>query len=532
MKKYIALLLLVATGLTSCSDFLMEENKTQYSQDYVFNSEEGLALATTALYALHRTYLSDDESCTMWALERGTDIVMTNGGTGNFYGTYDPNHLKPSATQVRKMWNTMYQIIGRCNEIIAAGEDLEQTDALKTTLAEAKAFRAQSYFLLFRTYDRIWLNTEPVTWENVNDPRDYHPAEPNKVYELLYSDLTYAIENLDWQSAQPGRFNQAAARAILAKVALWKKDWQTALDQADAFENSGYALLSEPVEVFKGADLNHSEALMVQQWSENPGGNFSTTTPKGHNFSTLFIAMSRNIIGGEAADACSVENWGYTYGRCLPNPYLLSLYDQAKDKRFNDWFIHRYKNTTNREIEYGTDSNGNKLFVKPGEYFPATKSGNVDRYNLPGCTKHGDVETRELFASRGYKDFILYRLADVYLMGAEAALRLNNQTKAKYYFNKTWTRAGNAEFTGTLKLQHIIDEEAREMCFENDRWYFLKRLGLLIDQVKAHAGNDGYATSLAGRTNLPANPHFVRWPIPETEIINMGAENFPQNVGY
>lgn len=528
MKKYIALLFLVVMGFTSCTDFLMEENKTQYSQDYIFNSEGGLALATSALYVLHRNYLGDDaENNTTWAVERGTDIVMTNGGTGNFYGIYDPNHLKPSASQVSRMWTRMYQIIGRCNEIIAAGEELEQTDALKVTLAEAKAFRAQSYFLLFRTYDRIWLNTEPVTPENVNDKRVYRPATQNEVYDLLYSDLQYAIENLDWLSYQPGRFNQAAARAILAKVALWNKDWKTALEQADAIDQSGYYhLLDSPKAVFEGADLNHSEALMVQQWSENPGGNLSTTTPKGHQFSTLFIAMSRAIIGGAAEEACSVDNWGYTFGRCLPNPYLLSLYDQKNDARYNDYFVHRYKNTTNHDVTYG------KTTVKPGEYFPERKDGKVDKDNMPGCTKHGDISTRELFASRGYKDFILYRLADVYIMGAEAALRLGDQTKAKEYYNKTWTRAGNAPFTGELKMQHIIDEEAREMCFENDRWYFLKRLGLLIDQVRKYAGHDEWEASLGGRTSLPANPHFVRWPIPEAEIINMGADNFPQNVGY
>ena len=241
MKKYITLLLLVAVGFTSCTDFLMEENKTQYSQDYIFNSEGGLDLAVSALYVLHRNYLGDDaENNTHWAVERGTDIVMTNGGTGNFYGIYDPNHLKPSAAQVSRMWTRMYQIIGRCNEIISAGEKMEATPQLKKTLAEAKAFRAQSYFLLFRTYDRIWLNTEPVTWENVNDKREYRPASANEVYELLYSDLGYAVENLDWTSTMPGRFNQAAARAILAKVALWKKDWKTALDMADAIDECGY----------------------------------------------------------------------------------------------------------------------------------------------------------------------------------------------------------------------------------------------------------------------------------------------------
>ena len=82
---------------------------------------------------------------------------------------------------------------------------MEQTATLKRIVAEAKAFRAQSYFLLFRTYDRIWLNTEPVNYQNVNDKRDYHPATQKEVFDLLYSDLNYAIENLDWQSAMTGR---------------------------------------------------------------------------------------------------------------------------------------------------------------------------------------------------------------------------------------------------------------------------------------------------------------------------------------
>ena len=76
------------------------------------------------------------------------------------------------------------------------------------------------------------------------------------------------------------------------------------------------------------------------------------------------------------------------------------------------------------------------------------------------------------------------------------------------------------------------DEQARELALEGQRWYFLKRHGILIDQVKKYAGDPRISTSIAGRVNLPKNPHFVRWPIPEAEVINMGPENFPQNEGY
>ena len=117
-------------------------------------------------------------------------------------------------------------------------------------------------------------------------------------------------------------------------------------------------------------------------------------------------------------------------------------------------------------------------------------------------------------------------------MAAEAALMKNDQTLAKYYFNKTWERAGNDKFTGVLTMKDIMDEQARELSFEGDRWYFLKRLGILIEQIKAYAGDPEIPASILGRNNLPATPRFVRWPIPEAEVINMGAENFPQNIGY
>lgn len=524
-----SLLLLFITGLlvtSSCSDFLEEEHKTKYTSEYIFGTPEGLKLAVNALYALQRYYANDVENATIFALERGTDLAVTNGGTGNFYGIYDPNYLKPSASQVDFMWRTMYQIIGKANEIISASEKLESTPYLRMTVAEAKCFRAQSYFLLYRTYDRVWLNTLPTTPDNVNDPREFHAASEKEVFDLIYKDLDYAIHNLDWLSEETGRFTQAAARHIKAKAALWLKDWDTTLTEVDEIDKSGHFDLIALSEVFNAGDLNHKEALMVQQWSKNPGGNLSNATPKGNYYAAYFIAQYRLEIGGTAEYACSYENWGYTYGRCLPNPYLFSLYDKAKDERYQAYYVHQYKNTTNSTIAYGSTD------VKKGEYFPLYKNGKLNKNVYPGCIKHGDIWTRGASETRSYKDVILYRLAESYIMGAEAALMKNDQTLAKYYYNKTWERAGNNKFTGVLTMKDIIDEQARELSFEGDRWYFLKRLGLLIEQVKLYAGDPEIPASILGRTNLPANPHFVRWPIPEAEVINMGAENFPQNIGY
>ncbi len=508
--------------LSGCSDFLSERNETKYSVDYIYSTPDGLKLAVNALYAKQRYYANDNESATMMAMVRMSDLVIPITGIGNYFGLYDPVYFKASSAQVVNRWKIMYSIIGKCNDIIEAARTMEDSPALRATVSEARCFRAQSYFLLYRTYDRIWLNTEAVTAGNIDRKREYHPAPTEDVFKLLYEDLEYAVENLPW-TAEPGRFNSAAARHLLADVALWNKDYQKTYDLVAEIDECPDYVLQDVDKVFYGADLNHSEALLTQQWSENLGGNLGTADPVGNYLHALYIAQSRSYIKGKDGEACSVDNWGYTYGRCLPNPYLFSLYP-AGDSRYEKWYIHKYRNTSDEEIKG----------VKPGEYFPSSEES-PEKYLLPGCLKYGDIWTRQPFETKGFKDVIIYRLAESYLFGAEAALMLGDMEKARYYFNKTWERAGNSRFEGTLTIKNIIDEQAREMAFEGGRWFFLKRLGILIDQVSNYIGHPGlqdpYGTC-AGRENLPANPHFVRWPIPEAEIINMGAENFPQNIGY
>ena len=89
-----------------------------------------------------------------------------------------------------------------------------------------------------------------------------------------------------------------------------------------------------------------------------------------------------------------------------------------------------------------------------------------------------------------YKDVVLYRLAETYLMCAEAYYHMEGggSAKAKEYFNKTYTRAGNDQFTGSLKIQDILDEYARECHMEGVRWQLLKRLRML-DRVAIYGGD-------------------------------------------
>ena len=82
----------------------------------------------------------------------------------------------------------------------------------------------------------------------------------------------------------------------------------------------------------------------------------------------------------------------------------------------------------------------------------------------------------------------------------------------------------------------MLEEYARELNFEGIRWPLLKRLGLLEERVKLHAGDTKEEDPRLNKDYIEARQNFKYfhwyWPIPQSEIDQMGKENFPQNDGY
>jgi len=120
-------------------------------------------------------------------------------------------------------------------------------------------------------------------------------------------------------------------------------------------------------------------------------------------------------------------------------------------------------------------------------------------------------------------DIIIYRLADIYLLKAEAYAALEDPTDAIDYLNKVRERAGNGDYTGaTDKItleREILDERGRELYFENKRWYDLLRFykGGTLDIYN-------YIPNLIGKTT----PLF--WPLNTTVLANN--DLLVQTAGY
>lgn len=539
MKKilYISAFALLSLA-TSCTDMLEEKMKTQVTVDYLYSTPDGLSRVVTGLYNYSRTLATDNQSdlFAVQMMDYSTDLMVFRAGSAAAFARLD--NLKSDIGQAQAFWTYNYNLIGKANEVIAAAEKLgiDNDPVTKKAWAEAKLFRGRSYFELFKRYDRLYLNTSPTDYNNLD--REFTPATKEDVFQLINEDLTDAMNVLDWTvpsssaGTSYGRFTKAVAKHIKAQVAMWQENWDEAISQCeDIFACPSYAMLNDRSAVFSGADLNSSEVLWSFQFSNAIGGGGfipdGETDLTGHRLSLICTPNYKKVAG---LGNFRSEHGGYGWGRVYPNTYLFSLYNQEKDTRYKAYFKHEWV-----YLDEAILPKGKKL----GDV--ATTTATLYLECLHPCTrKYFDMWSNADLPSRksSFKDIVIYRLAETYLMAAEAYFHKEGGTSAKAiaYYNETWERAGNDRFAGSLTLDILLDEYARELNFEGVRWPLLKRLGLLEERVKLHAGDTKLEDTRLDKNFIEARNNFKfyhwYWPIPQSEIDQMGKENFPQNDGY
>lgn len=126
-----------------------------------------------------------------------------------------------------------------------------------------------------------------------------------------------------------------------------------------------------------------------------------------------------------------------------------------------------------------------------------------------------------------YRDAVVLRLAEMYLIKAECQLYTENGTNAMNTINDLRkVRAINGKdntLTGAATLETILEERAVELCGEQQRWFDLKRTKTLVDHVKAYN---------AQASKNVQNYHLLR-PIPQAQLDAVtNKTEFIQNEGY
>jgi hypothetical protein len=535
---YIVLLL----SLSSCEKFLAEKAAASFTADFVYNTPDGLEAGVVGLYNIQRSFWENmaNNGSNPIVIDAKDDLTLPRGGEIANYGRMIQGTTPENSYVHSDYWKLYYRIMDRANAIIESAEKLQgmSQERKNKVLGEAKFFRANSVFTLFRLFNNIYITTEPTRPDNVAKVITNKSSEAD-IYALVIADLNDAIEKLDYRTTEPGRITQGMARHLRAEVALWQKDWKEAKLQAEAVINSGaHSLLSSTGLVFKG-DLNHSETLWALQFKVLVNGG-----PNKINFNLM-----PNYAELMPGSKYTVEQGGRGFGWLTMNNYLRDLLNEdPNDTRIKgSYYIQDYVYNDPATLPAGKVIGEKIVHDTWKEFAPLAADRNAFFIRLnAGCKKYFPDDGNPTVDTQT-KNIMMARLAETYLFAAEANLMLGNTSEALAQLNAVRKRAGVKERT-SVSMQDILDEQARELAFEGRRWYMLKRTGKLYEYIVDHAGygkrGDLSAENSPGHANTPEDPfpfrseartrmrpHMVNWAIPLAEM-NLLGKSYPQNEGY
>src|SRR5690606_16180747 len=214
--------------------------------------------------------------------------------------------------------------------------------------------------------------------------------------------------------------------------------------------------------------------------------------------------------------------------------------DSRYDKSWRDAYLANYAPTLPTGMSIGDTAYVILPYAVTDEY-KASKPYKVmdinDYYNgekpvgalqiYPKLNKWNDHNREAINANSGTRSVIEIRLAEMYLIAAEALMKDNKSSEGVEYINDVRRRAAwpgkedNMEITsGQLTIDFILNERALELGGERFRWADLKRTGKLIERVKLY--------NPAGRNNITEK--FLLRPIPSRMIDRLtNRDEFPQN---
>jgi len=493
MKKQI-LLLLAMSGLTiSCSKL----DETVYSSIFTTNfyktasdAEAGIASSAGSLinlYGFPLVAVSD------FAADQAYPRAVVGRNTITLF-SYDPyftaqrNSGRHETEGPQGVWRFSYKGIENANWVIEKVPAIPMNAQRRTEIvAEAYALRGLYHWTLTKTFNEIPVKTKASSSEAEALVTKSSRAD---IYKQIYSDLDQAIAGLPSYSASlvKGRPSKEAIQGLYAKVALYNEDWPKALQLAQATISSGkYSLVPNVLDVF---DVDKEDAARIENmWAVEA----DRVTPSRW-LTVMGIAGPRNSSGPEYAKV-SFGSWFAYQG------FYNSFSPSDKRRQLLD--------TTYRDVS--------GKIVPQRDITPVTPKGVLIR-------KYRDPNS---IAEANNCNFPIIRLADVYLVAAEAEARQNGATAIAYgYINTVRKRAGLGDLTPGLGKDAFVDavlqERSWELFAEADRWFDLTRTNTFLTVIPK-AINDVYPT------RTPQVKHRY-YPIPLEEI--QANPKLTQNPGW
>lgn len=491
----LTLALLLVSG---CNDFLAEDPRGVLSPDGFFTSDQEARAAVNGLYVP----LYDGALYGSYGIKRfymyGADVIEPSregGGSLNDINNYTLSEARDAGA--RGAWEQLYKIVQDANVILDRGEGNEALSPAvrEQAIGETLYLRAFAYYHLTNMFGDVPYYREALPIEEIQALGRF---DATQIREELVQDLQRAQDLLpdSYGTAERGRASRWAAATLMVKIYLILEAWEAARDKAvEIIDNSPHRLLDDYADVFDPGNSYNDEIIwsIVFVKDLNPTITTDLFTPRLRD-------EPRNSDEKEALqEALEARNEGFTgYGLAIPKCGFVDAFPQDDLRRPSN-IVESYLGF---ELNY--------------PYMP--KMWNLDQINSPR-QNHGE-------------NYIVFRLADVYLMAAEAENELNGPAEAYQYINAVRERAYDPEqpLSGLSQQQFreaLYDERKWELAGEGHRRMDLIRWGILLDVVREtrHCAYDP-------ASNI--RPHHVKFPIPEEEIeLNPALlESDPTNNGY
>jgi len=586
MKKILSIIA-VCLGMVSCVDTVILPDDKIVDEDYWQTKSDVSGIVAAAYSQLKSEDLQ--RNLIVWGDFRSDELQLSNSVSltnttayvQDLNQVYSLNILPSNAFT---NWNNLYSAINYCNLVIAKAGGVVSIDPnytlgdYKADIAKVKALRALCYFYLVRVFRDVPVSTE--AYMNDAQERELEQKAPAEVLEMCISDLKEVepdalLSNTygDWRDK--GYMTKDAIHALLADIYLWRASVNQMDNPAQA--KADYEECVAYCDKIIAAKKNAHVMLRGEQEKDYYLANSDDYYDDVFGSKDGVNSYGRTIFGMNSEE--SIFEIQYRYYSSVNNilldgvnPGVLKMYYKYNGN--NNGATSYFMTTSNYGVYSGSTS-GTNLFkntddVRQNEFIFAANSGQ-EQYAVrkfiatSSCKKKAETSGPDVNNVR--PNWILYRLTDIMLMKAEALVQLNelaNQdagdgaegdegnegdgSESVDYLQQAFdlvyavnVRSLPDGSTNVLKFNVykdrmeslVLQERARELCFEGKRWFDLMRYnyrhvsGVQYDKTFDQQGGNyvanysemltlamtaKYSSVAAMASKMPTEP-YLYWPI-------------------
>ncbi len=486
MKKLIYILILCQGSLllSSCNDWLSVLPENEQVSDEYWTSKEEVESVLSSGYVYLRSAVPE---LIDWGELRGGCIY-------NQYGSdLQTFQISPDDEDICS-WGPLYKVINMANSVLANAETVRERDetfeeaVMKSYMAEAYFLRALSYFYIVRNWRDAPLILDPYETDEISYEKE--KSSDAEIIAQIKSDINEALAtgaakevfDEDWETK--GRATKWALEALMADVCLWDEDYSTAVmscnEILDATSSFRPVFVSDPTKWYElYYPGNSNESIFEIQWDQK--------------------------------DYDQSNDLATKFGNSTPT-YL-----------YTENMLQDFITETNKT---GVDDAVRTIY---GGYLPDTDASGYQKATIGYIWKYSGIGVQDQVRNTTDEqdpNFIIYRVADVMLMKAEAMVLMSSDTSgwrvAVNLINQVRTRSNLTEINPQLAevsegdmLEYILDERKMELAGEGKRWYDVLRFG----KRNSFEYRDRFLINEVVQYNNTANSSWIRSVLKDDDAL-------------